>query len=467
MGKGEVVSLDKPRLLVIDDDRPVLEILKRALSGPDFEVDTVDNGLQGLELYAAGKFDAVLLDLRLPEIDGFEVLDRLLTRDPEALVIIMTGYGSTESVVRAMKAGAEDYLSKPLDLDHLAIVLEKALKSRRQDEELRLLKEQLIGYGSFEGLVGVSPAMQRVYGLIRRLAGSDTTVLIQGETGTGKELVPRAIHTLSPRQAKAFMPIHCGALSESILESELFGHEKGAFTGADKQKYGLIEQAQGGTLFLDEIGTMSPALQVKLLRVLQEREVLRVGGATPIPVDFRLLAATRMDLREQIEAGAFRADLFYRLSVVTIELSPLRERQGDIPLLVEHFLRMYAERNDLAFRAFTPEALQVLQAYCWPGNVRELEHAVEQAVVLGSGRSLGVADLPEHLVAALSDPKETELGHLPLRDAREAFERQYLEAALRQADGVVAEAARRAGIPRQYFYKKMKRYGISRNGARV
>ena len=439
------MPLDKSRLLVIDDSRQALEVLKRALSQQDFEVDTVDNGLQGLERYAAGKFDAVLLDLSMPEMDGFEVLDRLRTRNPEALVIIMTGYESTESVVRAMKAGAEDYLTKPLDLDHLEIVLEKALKSRRRDEELRLLKEQLMRHGSFEGLIGVSPAMRRVYGLIRRLAGSDTTVLIQGETGTGKELVTRAIHTLSPRQAKAFMPIHCGALSESVLESELFGHEKGAFTGADKQKYGLIEQAEGGTLFLDEIGTMSPALQVKLLRALQEREVLRVGGTTPIPVDFRLLAATRMDLREQMETGTLRADLFYRLSVVTVELSPLRERLGDVPLLVEHFLRVYAERNDQVFRAFTPEAMQVLQAYRWPGNVRELENAIEQAVVLGTGRSLGVADLPDPLMAVLADPKETERCHLPLRDARQAFERRYLEEALRLADGVVAEAARRAG----------------------
>jgi len=322
-------------------------------------------------------------------------------------------------------------------------------------------------HGSFEGLVGVSPAMQRIYGLIRQLAGSDATVLIQGETGTGKELVNQAIHALSPRQAKAFMPIHCGALSESILESELFGHEKGAFTGADKQKYGLIEQAEGGTLFLDEIGTMGPALQVKLLRTLQEREVLRVGGVTPIPVDLRLLAATRMDLREQMEAGAFREDLFYRLSVVTVELPPLRERKGDVPLLVEHFLQVYAERNDWAFRVFTPEAMQVLQAYRWPGNVRELENAVEQAMVLGTGRFLGVADLPDYLMAALSDSEGTEWCHLPLRAAREAFERRYLEEALRLADGVVAAAARRAEIPRQYFYKKMKRLGIFRNEERV
>jgi DNA-binding NtrC family response regulator len=453
---------DKTRVLAIDDDGQTLDILQRALSDQGYVVVSADSGESGIALYAEKRFDLVLLDIRMPEMDGFEVLSRIREHDEEATVIIMTGYGSIDSVVRAMKGGATDYLSKPLDLDHLEIVLQKALRSRRQSEELRLLKEQLVHQGSFEGLVGVSPPMQRVYELIRRLADSDTTVLIQGETGTGKELVARAMHNLNVRREKGFMAINCGALPESILESELFGHEKGAFTGAVKQKYGLIEQAEGGTLFLDEIEEMSSALQVKLLRAIQEREVLRVGGDRPIKVDFRLVAATNVDLRERMEEEAFRADLFYRLSVVTVDLPLLRDRPGDIPLLAEHFARLLAERSGKEVRGIAPEAMQVLQGYRWPGNVRELENAVEQAMVLSRGIRIEVGDLPKHLEAPVPQVEGEEFQRLPFRQAREAFERRYFEAALARANGVVAEAARTVGMPRQYFYEKMKRYGISR-----
>jgi len=453
---------DKTRVLAIDDDGQTLDILQRALSDQGYVVVSADSGESGIALYAEKRFDLVLLDIRMPEMDGFEVLSRIREHDEEATVIIMTGYGSIDSVVRAMKGGATDYLSKPLDLDHLEIVLQKALRSRRQSEELRLLKEQLVHQGSFEGLVGVSPPMQQVYELIRRLADSDTTVLIQGETGTGKELVARAMHNLNVRREKGFMAINCGALPESILESELFGHEKGAFTGAVKQKYGLIEQAEGGTLFLDEIEEMSSALQVKLLRAIQEREVLRVGGDRPIKVDFRLVAATNVDLRERMEEEAFRADLFYRLSVVTVDLPLLRDRPGDIPLLAEHFARLLAERSGKEVRGIAPEAMQVLQGYRWPGNVRELENAVEQAMVLSRGIRIEVGDLPKHLEAPVPQVEGEEFQRLPFRQAREAFERRYFEAALARANGVVAEAARTVGMPRQYFYEKMKRYGISR-----
>jgi len=454
---------DKTRVLAIDDDGQTLEILQRALSSQGYVVVTADSGESGIALYAEKRFDLVLLDIRMPGMDGFEVLSRITECDEEATVIIMTGYGSIDSVVQAMKGGATDYLGKPLDLNHLEIVLQKALKGRRQNEELSLLKKQLIDQGSFEGLVGVSPPMQRVYELIRKLADSDTTVLIQGETGTGKELVARGMHNLSSRREKGFMAINCGALPESILESELFGHERGAFTGAVKQKYGLIEQAEGGTLFLDEIEEMSSALQVKLLRAIQEREVLRVGGDRPISVDFRLVAATNVDLRERMEEEAFRADLFYRLSVVTVDLPPLRERPGDIPLLAEHFARLLAERSGREVRGIAPEAMQVLQGYRWPGNVRELENAVEQALVLSHGIRIEVGDLPKHLELPLQEAEGEEYHLLPFRQAREAFERRYFEEALARANGVVAEAARTAGMPRQYFYEKMKRHGISRD----
>ena len=454
---------DKVRVLAIDDDGQTLEILQRALSDQGYVVITADSGESGIALYAQKRFDLVLLDIRMPGMDGFEVLSQIGEYDDQATVIIMTGYGSIDSVVQAMKGGATDYLSKPLDLDHLEIVLQKAMKGRRQSEELSLLKTQLIHQGSFEGLVGVSQPMQRVYELIRRLADSDTTVLIQGETGTGKELVARGMHNLSSRRERGLMAINCGALPESILESELFGHERGAFTGAVKQKYGLIEQAEGGTLFLDEIEEMSSALQVKLLRAIQEREVLRVGGDRPIKVDFRLVAAANVDLRERMEEEAFRADLFYRLSVVTVDLPPLRERPGDIPLLAEHFVRLFAERSGKEIRGIAPEAMQVLQGYRWPGNVRELENAVEQAMVLSHGIRIEVGDLPKHLEVPLQEVEEGEYPLLPFRQAREAFEQRYFEEALARADGVVAEAARTAGMPRQYFYEKMKRYGISRD----
>jgi len=458
---------EKPRVLVIDDEISTLEFLQRALSEQGFEVGMVDNGPDGIERYAAGGFDAVLLDLRMPEMDGFEVLDQLKAQDPKALVIIMTGYESIASAVRAMRAGAADYLPKPLDLHHLEIVLNKALKERRQNEELRLLKEQMIHQSSFEGMVGVSPAMQRIYGMIRRLAPSDTTVLVQGETGTGKELVARAIHTCSDRRGKGFMAINCGALTETILESELFGHEKGAFTGAIQQKYGLLEQAQGGTLFLDEIEEMSPALQVKLLRAIQEREVLRVGAEQPTSVDFRLIAATNVDLHERMEQGVFRADLFYRLSVVVIDLPPLRVRREDIPLLVTHFVTIYAEKSGRPVREIAPETMMVLKTYAWPGNVRELENTLEQAMLFSDGEMITPGDLPLHIAPLTSESGDVETyDDISFRKARERFEREYLEMMLARTGGNVAEAARRAGLNRQHFYQKMKRYGISPGDAR-
>ena len=463
-----VMSLDKPRILVIDDEQTALDFLTQALSDLGFEAATAVNGEQGIAQYTEGAFDLVLVDLSMPGVGGIEVIQRIRAQDPGALAIIMTGYASIDSAVQAMKAGAVDYLPKPLELDYLEIVLTKTLEGRRQAQKLHLLEEQVVQQGSFEGLVGISQEMQRIYGLIRQLATNNATVLIQGETGTGKELVAKAIHNLSIRREVGFLPINCGALPESILESELFGHEKGAFTGAIKQKYGLIEQAAGGTLFLDEIEEMSPALQVKLLRAIQEREVLRVGGDRPIQVDFRLIAATNVGLRERMEQKLFRADLFYRLSVVVVDLPPLRTRRGDIPLLTHHFLAVYSEKSGQRVREITPEAMMVLKAYGWPGNVRELEHAIHQAVLLSTGERISIKDLPEHIVMTVFEHETPDLrvgpdcSDMSMREARERFERQYLEKTLAQAGGRVAEAARRAGINRQNFYEKMKRYGISR-----
>jgi DNA-binding NtrC family response regulator len=452
--------LDKPRVLVIDDERRMLDILRQALSGLGFEVATAEDGQKGIALYSESAFDLVLLDLWMSELDGMEVMRRIRAQRADAMVVVMTGYASIESAVQAMKAGAADYLTKPLDFDHLEIVLRRALEGRRQTEKLRLLEDQVAHQGSFEGLVGVSPEMQQVYDLIRRLADSDATALVQGETGTGKELVARAIHNRSRRRAGRFMPINCGALPENILESELFGHEKGAFTGAIRQKHGLIEQADGGTLFLDEMETMGPALQVKLLRAIQEREVLRVGGDRAIPVDFRLIAATNADLRERMAQGTFRTDLFYRLSVVVVDLPPLRTRRGDVPLLANHFAVVCAAKMGRPAPEISSEAMMVLKAYAWPGNVRELENAIEQAVLLSRGETITIQDLPQHVVASVSEGGD--LYDIPLREARERFERQYLEVVLSRAGGRVTEAARRAGIHRRHFYEKMKQCGISR-----
>ena len=451
------MPFDRPRILVIDDEQDLLHFMERALSGMGYEA--------GIARFGEGGFDLALVDLQMPDLNGIEVIRQMRAQDGDAVAIIITGYGSIESAVEAVKAGAVDYLTKPVDLDHLEIVVGRALEGKRQAEKLQMLEEQVARQGSFEGLVGVSPEMQGVYRLIRQVANSEVTVLIQGETGTGKEGVARAIHSRSRR--KGFVPINCGALPETILESELFGHEEGAFTGAVKRKYGLIEQAGGGTLFLDEIEEMSPALQVKLLRAIQEREVLRVGGDQPIPVDFRLIAAAGEDLRGQMEAGAFRADLFYRLSVMVIDLPPLKARRGDIPLLAGHFVAMYAARNGQPTPEISPEAMMLLTPYAWPGNVRELENAIEQAILLSEGQTISMEHLPEHVIAApVSDGRGADFCDLPLREARERFERGYLEEMLARAGGNVAEAARRAGINRQYFYEKMRRCRVSREDGR-
>lgn len=448
-----------PRILIVDDDEIVSFVLKRALDNLGWQAVMVGNGAAGIEAYREGSYDVVLLDLNMPGLDGFAVLEKLREIDREVIVVIMTAYNSTEKVVRAMRAGAFDYLSKPFEIEHLTVVLEKTLKSRRMSEELRHLRAELTKSGDFEGIVGNSAAMQRVYALVQQLAPSETSVLVQGETGTGKELVAHALHHLSPHRDGPFMAINCGALPESILESELFGHEKGAFTGAIKRKYGLIEQAAGGTLLLDEIEEMSPAIQVKLLRALQEREVLRVGGDHPVAVDFRLIAAGNVDLRERVEKETFRADLYYRLSVAVIDLPSLRQHVEDIPLLIEYFIERYGKGRDWSVE---PLAVQRLRAYTWPGNVRELENTIQRALVLCAEGVVTAADLPTHIADVGGGVETASFMELPFREARVEFERQYFTELLHRADGKVAEAAHAAGIPRQYFYEKMKKLGISR-----
>lgn len=457
---------DVSRILAIDDDGPLLAFLEQALTEFGAEVVTSQSATKGIQLYTEDHFDLVFVDYMMPEMNGVDVLKELRAHDANAFVIMMTGNASIESAVDAMKLGAVDYLTKPLDLDHLEVVLNKTLQNKLQAEKLRLLEDQVTHLGSFEGLVGVSVEMQRVYKLIGRIADSDATVLIQGETGTGKELVAKAVHRRSGRVDKRFLPINCGALTESILESELFGHEKGAFTGADRTKKGLIEQVDGGTLFLDEIEEMSPALQVKLLRVIQEREVLPVGASHPVQVDFRLIAASNENLRGLMDSGDFRSDLFYRLSVANLDLPPLRNRREDIPLLAKHFLTIYGQSGKLHISEISQEALMLLQAYQWPGNVRELENVIQQAILLADEDLLLQTDLPSHLMIA----SDTVGGSAPvgwyelsLKDAMEHFEKGYLDEMLRRANGRVSEAAKLSDVNRRSFYAKMSKYNMSKD----
>jgi two-component system, NtrC family, response regulator HydG len=455
-------TADTPRILVIDDEEKLRSFLNRALTRLGYEVRTAASGEAGVKAYLEDPAELVLTDLKMGDLDGIEVVRQIRAEDAGAVIIVMTGYGSVETAVEAIKAGALDYLPKPMDMDHLEIVLRRALEGRRQASELQLLRSQLLAHGSFEGLIGVSPPMQKVYDLIQRVAPSDVNVLVQGETGTGKELVARAIHNLSHRKDTIFLPINCGALPETILESELFGHEKGAFTGAEKQKFGLVEQSDGGTLFLDEIEEMSSALQVKLLRAIQEREVLRVGGDRPIKVDFRLIATANADLKELMEAGSFRQDLYYRINSVVVDLPPLRDRRADVSLLARHFVERFSRRSHVEPKGFEPEVMMVLRAHGWPGNVRELENVIERALLMGQGDTITLEDLPDGLADAPGPGTDTGLHELPFRAAREKFERKYLLAVLERAGGVVTEAARFSGINRQHFYDRMKHHGISR-----
>jgi DNA-binding NtrC family response regulator len=461
MENSKRASSEKPSVLVIDDDQMLRDFLRYALLEAGVEVAEAQDGQEGMARYAERRFDVVFVDLHMPGMDGIEVLKRLRTQDPNASVIVLTGQGSIESAVQAMKAGAVDYLTKPLHPDHLEVVLNKTLEGRRQARQLRLLEEQLIRHGSFEGLVGVSAEMQRVYEYVRKIAPSGVTVLIQGETGTGKERVAQAIHNLSDRREKRFVPVNCGALTETLLESELFGHEKGAFTGAVRRKVGLIEQADGGTLFLDEIEAMSPALQVRLLRAIQEREVHPVGGEQPVRVDFRLVAASNENLQGLMEKGAFRTDLFYRLNVANLELPPLRARREDIPLLANHFLSVYARKEKRYVEEIAPDAMMALKAHAWPGNVRELENVIQHAVLLCEGGKIVLKELPRGMVPSGSEPGVGGPQKYTLFQAQELFERRYIEDVLAQANGQVTEAARIAGVYRSHFYKKMKHHGIS------
>ena len=456
--------MERARILVVDDKENILKLFARIL-GDGYELTTAADGGRAISLVAAQPFDVVVTDLRMPGADGFEVLRAVKARAPETEVIMMTAYATVGDAVEAMKQGAYDYLQKPFDPDDASLVVARALERKRLKEQAASLRREVEGIYSFHNLVGKSARMREVYTLLEQASKLDITVLLNGETGTGKELAARAVHYHSARKERRFVPVNCGALPAELVESELFGHAKGSFTGAIGMKRGLFEEAEGGTIFLDEIGELPLPVQVKLNRVLQEKEIRRVGDTSPIKVNVRVIAATHRDLKAEVQAGRFREDLFYRLHVFPVVLPPLRERREDIALLATHFLEKHAQVLGRSLTAFDPDALRALTGYPWPGNVRELENAIERAVAVGQGQAIQLRDLPADVKGSQEGviPAE-QLAKMPYREAvdlaRDRVTRDYLVALLRELDGNVTKAAERAGMARESLHRLLKRYGV-------
>lgn len=451
---------NKNTVLVVDDDPAHRTMLRTLLTGWEYAISEADDGTTAIEKVHEQAFDLILMDIRMIKVSGLEALTEIKAFNPAIPVIIMTAYSSVETAVGALKNGAYDYLTKPLDFDELRLAMERAMDHRQLREENRLLRESLGNHFDRRNIIGRSPAMVKVLEAVAQVAPSEATVLVTGESGTGKEMIAGAIHFNSPRKDGPFVKINCAAITETLLESELFGHEKGAFTGAHRRKEGRFRQAHGGSLFLDEISEMSLAMQVRLLRVLQEREITRVGGEEVVKVDVRVIAATNKDLLQEIEAGRFRDDLYYRLNVVNLHIAPLRERREDIPLLTQHFLKMFSDKNRKQIKGFTPQAMDRLLKYDWPGNTRELMNAVERAVVLAQSEYLAEEELPLIL-------RDISLeGETPLKDAIPAdlpldeVEKASILKTLELAGGNKSEAARRLGITRRTLHKKLKKYGV-------
>jgi DNA-binding NtrC family response regulator len=455
----------KPRVLIVDDEPDVVDNWSRLLGREDYACITATDGERALSLLESERPEIVLTDLKMPRADGMQVLARALEVDPDAVVIMITGHGTVESAVEAMRAGAFDYLLKPLPSnDVLRLAVGRAAERRRLVEENRRLREPLAPRAGFDHIVGQSTAMGAVFELVRKAARSEANILVQGESGTGKELIACAIHAQSRRATEVFVPVDCAALPDALLESELFGHERGAFTGADRTKPGMIEVADRGTLFLDEIGELPQTLQAKLLRALQERQIRRVGGTKFVNVDVRLVSATNRDIAEMVRKGEFRDDLFYRVNVITIALPPLRDRAGDVALLAHHFLRRYGRNRDHALDGIEPAALAQLEAYPWPGNVRELQNVVERACALTDGPTIRVRDLPEHIRGRGRPAPAVPGKDLPLAEAREAwvqaFAQEYLTDLLRRHGGNISQAAKTAGVDRKTLHRLLAKHGI-------
>jgi DNA-binding NtrC family response regulator len=447
------------KILVVDDDAVARDLLVEALRKEGYEVEAVTGGAEAIERGRKTRFDLVLTDMRMGAVDGLAVLQAFTQFSPETCTVLLTAFGSMEGAIEAIKQGAYDYLAKPFKKEEIKLVVRRGLEHSRLVHENARFREQLRERTEQSQLVGSSPPMLEVYKLVARVAPGRSTVLLEGESGTGKELIARAIHSNSPRRDRSFVPVNCAALPDTLLESELFGHEKGAFTGAVGLKSGLIETADGGTLFLDEIGDLGIALQVKLLRVIQEQEVRRVGGTVATKVDVRIIAATNRDLTVLVKEGRFREDLFYRLNVVRIMLPPLRERREDIPMLAHHFLQKFSGASK-PIRGFVPDTMTLLQRYHWPGNVRELENVIERAVSLSHGPLVLPDDLPEVVRTVESETPRRETQDKSQLPTLEEVEKQYLMRVLREVGGNKVKAARVLGIDRRTLYRMAERFGL-------
>jgi two-component system response regulator GlrR len=442
------------KILVVDDDENLLELIKLRLESAHYEVATAIDEVEAINKVKSQSFDLSIVDLQLVHQDGISLMEELHLVIPELPVIILTAYGSIESAVESMKRGAYSYLTKPFDPRDLLLQIERALENRRLTSEVKRLEGLLQERYGFDNVVARSEKMQRVLEVVSRIAKTDSTVYIHGESGTGKELIAKAIHLASERKNKPFVAVNCAALPETLMESELFGHEKGAFTGAVRSTKGLFTQAHQGTIFLDEIGDMSLSIQAKLLRVLQEREFYPVGGEKPLEVDVRVVVATQKDLEDQVKRGLFREDLFYRIHVIPIQLPPLRERKEDIPLLVEHFLRKYGQQMKKEVRSLAPTALQKLMLHDWPGNVRELENTIEYAVAMTQQDTINEDSIFQTKGATSQEPFK------PLKEAKDAYEKSYLIHLLAVCEGNVSKAAKLAGKYRADFYDLLKKHSL-------
>jgi len=458
-----------PRILVIDDDPVILEVITKILKTNSYEVIAAPDGKSGIKKLESNSFDLVLTDLAMPDVDGLKVLNHVVTKSPKTKCIILTGYGTIKSSVDSIKRGAFDYITKPITSDELLVVIEKAMKFRNLEDENIRLKRELQKTYRYDNLIGTSNAIEKIYELIEKVADTDSTVLISGASGTGKELIARAIHYNSSRGDKPLVVINCGAIPEELLESELFGHEKGAFTGAYKTRVGRFEMANGGTIFLDEVGEMSPALQVRLLRVLQEQKFERVGGMKTIHVDVRIIAATNKNLTIAINKGRFREDLYYRLNVIPIKVPSLKQRKSDIPLLIDFFMKKFQKGKTKSITGFSPEAMDCVLEYDWPGNVRELENMIKRLIILCDNQTVIFDDLPEHIQQNSTSIQQFEENiveeALTLDEAVKDYEKRLILEALEKSNWVKTKAAKILNIKRTTLVEKIKKRNLAKTAS--
>jgi two-component system NtrC family response regulator len=453
--------MTRHKILIIDDEPAQVQALAGFFKKKGFAIEKANSGLAGVKIIEKQAVDLIITDFKMPDMNGLEVLKRAKEINPEIDVIMLTAYGSIETVIHAMRAGAVEYLTKPIDLDQLELVINKALEHKQLVSENRLMREQLAEKFRFEQIISMSEVMEEAINIAGRAASSKSTVLITGESGTGKEMIAKAVHYASPRKDKPFLAVNCAALAENLLESELFGHEKGAFTGADRMRKGRFEMANDSTLFIDELGEIPMATQVKLLRVLQEQTYERVGGVETIKVNVRIVAATNQNPEVMIEDGRFREDLYYRLNVVRINIPPLRKRKADIPLLVDYFLKKYSAENEKPISAISKEAMDLLMKYNFPGNVRELENIIEQAVVLSRGDIIVTKELPMIVRGMRQESRKRDfLTEGTLVEQVEALEQELINQALEEAEGVQTKAAKSLGITERHLRYKLKKYGM-------